>query len=138
MIDMLKRHEIQVLQRAGHSQIEIAALAGVSRRSVQRVERESVVTHIDAAREREARGIGPARSGGLPVLSTFDRPKTVASKWNTDAQVTEWSALFAGVALDLGLGIEVCWPSSPRQKGSIENLVGWVKGSFFKQRPFLD
>src|SRR5712691_7909024 len=51
---------------------------------------------------------------------------------------TEWNALFAGVALDLGLGIEVCWPSSPRQKGSIENLVGWVKGSFFKQRRFVD
>ena len=58
MIDMLKRHEIQVLQCAGHSQVEIATLAGVSRRSVQRVERESVVTHIDGAREREARGIG--------------------------------------------------------------------------------
>ena len=63
MIEMLKRHEIQVLQRAGHSQIEIARLAGVSRRSVQRVERESVVTHIDAAREREVRGIGrPAKA----------------------------------------------------------------------------
>jgi len=46
--------------------------------------------------------------------------------------------LFAGVALDLGLGIELCWPASPEQKGSIENLVGWVKGSFFKQRRFLD
>ena len=28
MIDMLKRHEIQVLRRAGHSQIEVATLAG--------------------------------------------------------------------------------------------------------------
>jgi predicted transcriptional regulator len=63
MIDMLKRREIQVLQRAGHSQIEIATLAGVSRRSVQRVERESVVSHIDAAREREARGLAdPAKA----------------------------------------------------------------------------
>jgi transposase len=258
MIDMLKRHEIQVLRRAGHSQSEIATLAGVSRRSVQRVERESVVTHIDAAREREARGIGrPAKAepfrafvvealarepdllsveilrraklkgygggktalydlisalrpvtvrplvrfeglpgefsqhdfghrrrflggerkrihffasrlkysrwvevtivpdeqtetlvrtlvdhfaaiGGIPLLAVFDRPKTVALKWNKDGQVTEWNALFAGVALDLGLGIEVCWPSSPKQKGSIENLVGWVKGSFFKQRRFHD
>jgi transposase len=259
MIDMLKRHEIQVLQRAGHSQIEIATLAGVSRRSVQRVEGESVVTHVDAAREREARGIGrPAKAepfralvvealaldpdllsvevlrraklkgygggktalydlisalrpktvrplvrfeglagefsqhdfgqvdvrflsggqkrihffgsrlkysrwvevtivpdertetlvrtlvdhfaaiGGIPLLAVFDRPKTVALKWNTEGQVTEWNPLFAGVALDLGLGIEVCWPSSPRQKGSIENLVGWVKGSFFKQRRFFD
>jgi len=26
----------------------------------------------------------------------------------------------------------------PKKKGSVENLVGWVKGSFFKQRRFLD
>jgi hypothetical protein len=30
MIDMLKRHEIQVLRRAGHAQVEVAKLAGVS------------------------------------------------------------------------------------------------------------
>lgn len=76
--------------------------------------------------------------GGIPLLAVFDRPKTVALKWSRDGQVTEWNALFAGVALDLGLGIEVCWPASPEQKGSVENLVGWVKGSFFKQRRFLD
>ena len=40
--------------------------------------------------------------------------------------------------LDLGLGVELCWPRSPEQKGSVENLVGWVKGSFFKQRRFVD
>ena len=45
---------------------------------------------------------------------------------------------FAGVVLDLGLGVEVCWPYRPQEKGSVENLVGWVKGSFFKQRRFLD
>ena len=31
-------------------------------------------------------------------------------------QVTEWNALFAGVALDLGLGVEVCWPYRPQEK----------------------
>lgn len=259
MIDMLKRHEIQVLRRAGHSQIEVATLAGVARRSVQRVDTEAAVSHLDAVREREARGIGRpakaepfrpfivdvltrdpdllsvevlrraklqgyaggktalydlisalrpttvrplvrfeglagefsqhdfgqvdvrfldgartrvhffasrlkysrwvevtivpdecaetlvrtlvdhfARIGGIPLLAVFDRPKTVALKWARDGQVTEWNAVFAGVALDLGLGIEVCWPHSPEQKGAIENLVGWVKGSFFKQRRFLD
>jgi transposase len=79
-----------------------------------------------------------ATIGGIPLLAVFDRPKTVALKWTRDGQVTEWNALFAGVALDLGLGIEVCWPSRPEQKGSVENLIGWVKGSFFKQRRFLD
>jgi transposase len=259
MIDMLKRHEIQVLRRAGHSQLEVATLAGVSRRSVQRVDTEGTVTQIDAAREREVRGIGrPATAEpfrpviaeilaqepallsveilrraklkgyaggktalytlisalrprtirplvrfeglageftqhdfghvdvrflngtekrvhffasrlkysrwvevtlvpdectetlvrtfvdhfaaieGVPLLAVFDRPKTVALKWTRDGHVTEWNPLFAGVALDLSVGIEVCWPASPWQKGSIENLVGWVKGSFFKQRRFVD
>jgi transposase len=259
MIDMLKRHEIQVLRRAGHSQIEVAALAGVARRSVQRVDRETAVTHIDSFREREVRGIGrPAKAEpfrsviaeilagepqllsvevlrriklrgyeggktalyelihelrpktsrplvrfeglageftqhdfghvdvrflndtekrvhffasrlkysrwvevtvvpdertetlvrtfvdhcaairGVPLLAVFDRPKTVALKWTRDGQVTEWNPVFAGVALDLSVGIEVCWPAAPWQKGSVENLVGWVKGSFFKQRRFVD
>ncbi|MBI1875893.1 MAG: IS21 family transposase [Acidobacteria bacterium] len=79
-----------------------------------------------------------AAIGGVPLLAVFDRPKTVALKWTRDGHVTEWNPLFAGVALDLSVGIEVCWPASPWQKGSVENLVGWVKGSFFKQRRFLD
>jgi transposase len=259
MIDMLKRHEIQVLRRAGHSQIDVARLAGVARRTVQRIDTEATVTDIDAARERDARGIGrpakaePFRSvvaeilaqeprllsveilrrvklqgypggktalyalmsalrpktvrplvrfeglpgefsqhdfghvdvaflngtekrvhffasrlkysrwvevtivpderaatlvrtwvdhfaaiGGVPLLAVFDRAKTVALEWDRSGHVTEWNPLFAGVALDLSVGIEICWPASPWQKGSVENLVGWVKGSFFKQRRFVD
>ncbi len=36
MLDMLKRHAIQVLRQAGHSLPEVAKLAGVSVRSVKR------------------------------------------------------------------------------------------------------
>ena len=79
-----------------------------------------------------------AALGGIPLLAVFDRPKTVALKWRKNGEVTEWNPIFAGVVLDLALGIEVCWPYAPQQKGAIENLVGWVKGSFFKQRRFLD
>lgn len=79
-----------------------------------------------------------AAMGGIPLLAVFDRPKTVALAWRRDGVVTEWNPTFAGVVLELGLGVELCWPYSPRQKGAIENLVGWVKGSFFKQRRFLD
>jgi transposase len=259
MIELLKRHEIQVLRRAGHSQPEVAKLAGVSERSVQRVEAEAEVSHVDTAAARIERKIGrpskaePFRSfvvkllakepdllsveilrrakldgydggktalytlvhsirpkpvrlmtrfeglpgefsqhdfgqvdvrfldgtkkrihffasrlkysrwtevsvvpneqaetvvrvmvdhfaaiGGIPLLAVFDRPKTIAKSWSRDGQVTEWNPTFAGVALDLGLGVELCWPHSPEQKGSVENLVRWVKGSFFKQRRFLD
>ena len=259
MIDMLKRHAIQVLRAAGHGQSEIAKLTDVSVRSVRRVGAEPDVSHVDDAGERNRRRIGRpstaepfrpcvvellahepallsveifrraklagyrggksalydliqairpktprpvvrfeglpgefsqhdfgqvdvrfldgtnkrihffasrlkysrwaevtivpdeqtetlvrtlvdhfAAIGGIPLLAVFDRPKTVALKWGKDGQVTEWNPIFAGVALDLRLGIEVCWPASPKQKGSIENLVGWVKGSFFKQRRFVD
>jgi len=78
-----------------------------------------------------------AAIGGVPLLSVFDRPKTVALAWRRDGVVTEWNPTFAGVVLDLGIGVEL-WPYSPRQKGAVENLVGWVKGAFFKQRRFLD
>jgi transposase len=76
--------------------------------------------------------------GGVPLVSVFDRPKTIALEWDKNGVVTEWNPTFAGVALDLGIGIELCWPYSPEQKGAVENLVGWVKGSFFKQRRFVD
>lgn len=79
-----------------------------------------------------------AAIGGIPLLAVFDRPKTIAISWGRDGQVTEWNPTFAGVALDLGLGVELCWPYSPEQKGSVENLVKWVKGSFFKPRRFFD
>jgi transposase len=76
--------------------------------------------------------------GGVPLCAVFDRPKTVALHWGEDGVVTEWNPTFAYAALELGFTAEVCWPYQPRQKGSVENLVGWVKGSFFKQRRFHD
>jgi hypothetical protein len=76
--------------------------------------------------------------GGVPLCAVFDRPKTVALKWRKDGVITEWNSIFAYAALEVGFTAEVCWPKSPRQKGSVENLVGWVKGSFFKQRRFHD
>src|SRR3989454_11657259 len=76
--------------------------------------------------------------GGVPLCAVFDRPKTVALAWKKDGEVTEWNPIFAYAALEIGFTAEVCWPHAPRQKGSVENLVGWVKGSFFKQRRFVD
>jgi transposase len=259
MLDMLKRHEIQVLRKAGHSLPNVAELAGVSIRSVQRVEDEAAVASLDSEAERARRRVGrpskaePFRAfvveqltkqpdvisleilrrarldgysggksalyelihsvrpkrvrlmtrfeglpgefsqhdfgevdvrfmdgtrkrihffatrmkysrwtqvsivpneqvetlvrvmvdhfaaiGGVPLLAVFDRPKTIANKWGRDGQVTEWNPTFAGATFDLGIGVELCWPYSPEQKGSVENLVKWVKGSFFKPRRFLD
>jgi hypothetical protein len=58
MIDMVRRHGIQVLRRAGHSRVETAELVGVSQRTVQRVEAEAAVTSFDTEVERGERGIG--------------------------------------------------------------------------------
>lgn len=63
-----------------------------------------------------------AAIGGIPLVAVFDRPKTVALSWRKDGTVTEWNPTFAYVALELGVGVEVCWPYQPNQKGSVENL----------------
>jgi len=62
---MLKRHEVEILLKAGHAKTEVARLSGVSLRSVKRMAEERPVEHVDDARERTKRQIG--------------RPSTVAS-----------------------------------------------------------
>jgi transposase len=74
--------------------------------------------------------------GGVPLVAVFDNPKTIVLK-HRGSQV-EWNKTFAQVALDYRFGPELCWPHRPNQKGAVENLVGWVKGSFFKVRRFQD
>jgi transposase len=259
MHGMMKRYEIQVLLRAGHSQAEVARLTGVCERTVRSVAREAEVRSIEDGLERRRRAIGrPSKAeafrelvtrlladepemmslevlrrarlagypggktvlydlvaevrpapirplvrfeglpgeftqhdfgevevrfldgsrrrihffasrlkysrfvqvslvpdqrveslvrslvdhfeamGGVPLLAVFDRPKTVAIAWAKDGSVTQWNETFAHVLLELGVGVEVCWPGRGNQKGAVENLVGWVKGSFFKPRRFLD
>jgi len=76
--------------------------------------------------------------GGVPLCAVFDRPKTVALRWKKNGEVTEWNPIFAYAALEIGFTAEVCWPYQPRQKGAVESLVKWVKGSFFTQRRFHD
>jgi len=55
---MLKRHEVEVLLKAGHSQAEVARLTEVGLRSVQRLAKEVPVVHVDDAAERKQRRIG--------------------------------------------------------------------------------
>jgi predicted transcriptional regulator len=61
MIEMLKRHEVQVRRRAGHTWKEIAALSGVSVRTVRRIAAESEVTTIENGAERARRQVGVLR-----------------------------------------------------------------------------
>jgi len=76
--------------------------------------------------------------GGAPLVCVFDRPKTVALKWRRNGEVTEWNPVFACATLEMGIGVELCWPYRAQEKGAVENLVGFVKGSFFKVRRFQD
>ncbi len=76
--------------------------------------------------------------GGIPLQCVFDRPKTIALKWRKNGEVTEWNPVFAYATLEIGVGVELCWPYRAQQKGSVENLVGFVKSSFFKVRRFHD
>lgn len=76
--------------------------------------------------------------GGRPLLCVFDRPRTIALKWNRNGEVTEWNPVFAYATLEMGIGVELCWPYQANQKGSVENLVKFVKSSFFKVRSFHD
>jgi transposase len=259
MLGMLKRHEVEILLKAGHPKADVARLAGVSLCSVKRIAEEVPVVHGDDAAEREKRRIGrpsivedfrkpvlkileekpdlasleilrrvreagyqggktalyalvasvrpkeikplirfeglPGEFsqhdfgevdvafldgsirrihffasrlkysrficvsvvkdqaveslvrnlaehldhwGGAPLMCVFDRPKTVALKWQRNGEVTEWNPVFAYVMLELGIGVELCWPNSPQQKGAVGNLVGFVKSSFFKVRRFHD
>ena len=252
---MLKRHEVEILLKAGHVKTEVARLSGVSLRSVNRIAQENAVVHVDDAAERSKRQIGrpstvgnfrkqvlgileerpdlasleilrrvreagyeggktalydlvaslrpkPAKPlvrfeglpgefsqhdfgqvevefldgasqrihffasrlkysrlmrvslvrdeaveslvrtlaehlaswGGRPLLCVFDRPKTIALQWRKNGEVTEWNPVFAYATLEMGVGVELCWPYRAQQKGSVENLVGFVKSSFFKVR----
>jgi transposase len=257
---MMKRHEVQILRRAGHSREDVAARTGVSVPTIRRIDDEAPVAHVDTARARKERRVGRPRQietwrafieailakepelltlellrrariagyarskspfyalvsglrplapsrplvrfeglpgefsqhdfgevdvrfvdgtvrrvhffasrlkwsrwvqvslvvdqrveslvrslvdhfdamGGVPLVAVFDRPKTVAIKWAKDGTVTEWNSTFTDVTVQLGVGVEACWPYRAQEKGAVENLVGWVKGSFFKQRRFID
>jgi hypothetical protein len=76
--------------------------------------------------------------GGIPLLAVFDRPKTIVLKSRRDSSVVMWNPVFANAMFDMGVAVELCWPYRANQKGAVENLVGWVKGSFFSQRRFVD
>ncbi len=73
---------------------------------------------------------------GVPLRAVFDNPKTIVT--GRSEGFIDWNQTFAHVPVDYGFGVELCWPRRANQKGSVENLVGWVKGSFFKVRRFHD
>ncbi|PYN18962.1 MAG: hypothetical protein DMD99_26480 [Candidatus Rokuibacteriota bacterium] len=58
MIGAMTRHEIQILRAVGMVQTAVAAKAGVSVRSVRRIEGEAAVSDSDTTALVRARGVG--------------------------------------------------------------------------------
>src|SRR6202051_3063861 len=111
-------------------QIEVEFVDGSSRRihffasrlKYSRLIRVSLVQ--DEAVESLVRTLAEhlASWGGLPLRCVFDRPKTIALQWKKNGEVTEWNSIFAYATLEMGVGVELCWPYRAQQKGSVENL----------------
>jgi transposase len=58
MLGLLKRHEVEILLKAGHKGTEVARLTGISPSSVQRIAGEARIEHLNDTAERRKRRIG--------------------------------------------------------------------------------
>jgi len=75
--------------------------------------------------------------GGIPWVLVFDNMKAVTTGRDIKNRPI-WNTSFQKFAVEMEFHPDVCWPYSPNQKGSVENLVKWVKGNFISGREFLD
>jgi transposase len=75
--------------------------------------------------------------GGTPWAWVFDNMKTVTLGREADGQ-PRWNPAFWRFATEVGFHPELCDPGAGQQKGSVENLVKWVKTNFLPGRSFVD
>jgi len=75
--------------------------------------------------------------GGVPWAVVFDNMRTVTTGRDSQGQPI-LHPTFAQFAVDLDFHPELCAPRAPQQKGTVENLVRFVKSNFFPGRSFLD
>jgi len=75
--------------------------------------------------------------GGIPWVCVFDNMKTVTIG-RDEHQRPIWNPTFLKFVFELETHPLACWPESGNQKGSVENLVGFVKSNFWPERSFLD
>lgn len=74
--------------------------------------------------------------GGMPLIAVFDNPRTIVSA--REGKHVRWQETFAQFCAECGFSPHATWPRRPQEKGSVENLVGFVKSSFFKAFVFRD
>ena len=58
MLGLLKRHEVEILLKAGHKGTEVARLTGISPSSVQRIAGEARIEHLNDTAARRKWRIG--------------------------------------------------------------------------------
>jgi transposase len=75
--------------------------------------------------------------GGTPWAWVFDNMKTVTLGREAEGQ-PRWNPAFWRFATEVGFHPELCDPGAGQQKGSVENLVKWVKTNFLPGRSFVD
>ncbi len=77
--------------------------------------------------------------GGVPLIGVFDNMSSAVKsrEIRDDGTVkVDWTERFGQLTVDCGVVPLACWPYRPQEKGSVENLVGFVKGNFFCGRSF--
>lgn len=81
-----------------------------------------------------------ARWGGLPLFNVVDNHKATVLRRvldpTTGQERIHYNAHFASFLREVGVFAEPTAPYAAQQKGSVENLVGFVKGGFFLPRHF--
>jgi transposase len=75
--------------------------------------------------------------GGVPWALVFDNMKTVTLGRDEHGRPI-WHPILKHFANDFDFNPEACDRACGNQKGSVENLVGWVKSNFVPGRKFLD
>lgn len=72
--------------------------------------------------------------GGSPKEWVFDNPRTV--RISGPGEPIRLHAHIRDLAAEMNVLPTLCTPRKPQQKGSVENLVGFVKKNFFAVRKF--
>jgi transposase len=75
--------------------------------------------------------------GFVPWVLVFDNMKTVTTGRNA-ANEAIWHPALARLSAEFGFHPQACAVARGNQKGSVENLVKWVKGNFLPGRSFAD
>jgi transposase len=78
--------------------------------------------------------------GGLPLINVVDNTKAAVIKRSPDPATgqerIQYNDHFAAFLKEVGVFAEPTHPYSGNQKGSVESLVKFVKGAFFRARRF--